>query len=208
MIQRHFKLADPILAKVIQQVGPITLKPQRNRFQTLVQSILSQQISMHAARAIRLRLAKRLEPNGIRPDAILRLSVEQLREIGLSRPKAGYVLDLAQKCADGTVPLSRLGRMTDENVIEQLIQIKGIGRWSAQMFLIFSLARPDVFPLDDLGIRTAMSRLYNLSDAHGKQHYLEIGNRWKPYATIGSWYCWRFLDLNRKPKKQDAGSAA
>lgn len=200
-IQRHFNVADPILANVIKQVGPITLKPQRNRFRTLVHSIISQQISMGAARAIRLRLEKRLEPDGIRPEAILRLSVEQLREIGLSRPKAGYLLDLAQKCDDGTVRLSQLGRMSDENVIERLIQIKGIGRWSAQMFLIFSLARPDVFPLDDLGIRTAISRLYNLTDAHGKQHYLEIGNRWKPYATIGSWYCWRFLDLNRKPKK-------
>ena len=100
-----FQRADPILAKVIRQVGPVTLKPQRNRFQTLVQSIISQQISMGAARAIRLRLEKRLEPDGIRPEAILRLSVEQLREIGLSRPKAGYMLDLAQKCGDGTVRL-------------------------------------------------------------------------------------------------------
>jgi DNA-3-methyladenine glycosylase II len=207
-IQRHFSTADPILAKVIKQVGPVTLKPQRNRFQTLVQSIISQQISMSAARAIRLRLEKRLEPDGIRPETIARLSVEQLREIGLSRPKAGYMLDLAQKCGDGTVPLSRLARMTDERVIEQLIQVKGIGRWSAQMFLIFSLGRPDVFPLDDLGIRTAIARLYNFTEAHGKQHYLEVGDRWKPYATIGSWYCWRFLDLNRKPKKQKPGPAA
>ena len=207
-IQRHFNAADPILAKVIKQVGPVTLKPQRKRFQTLVQSIISQQISTGAARAIRLRLETRLEPEGIRPETISRLSVEQLREIGLSRPKAGYMLDLAQKCGDGTVPLSRLARMSDERVIEQLIQVKGIGRWSAQMFLIFSLGRPDVFPLDDLGIRTAIARLYNFTEAHGKQHYLEVGDRWKPYATIGSWYCWRFLDLNRKPKKPAPGSAA
>jgi DNA-3-methyladenine glycosylase II len=207
-IQRHFNAADPILAQVIKQVGPVTLKPQRNRFQTLVQSIISQQISTGAARAIRLRLEKSLEPDGIRPETISRLSVEQLREIGLSRPKAGYILDLAHKCADGTVPLARIARLTDERVIEELIQVKGIGRWSAQMFLIFSLGRPDVFPLDDLGIRTAISRLYNFTAAHGKQHYLAVGERWKPYASIGSWYCWRFLDLTRKPKKRPPGSAA
>jgi DNA-3-methyladenine glycosylase II len=207
-IQRHFNAADPILAKVIKQVGPVVLKPQRNRFQTLVQSIISQQISTSAARAIRLRLETRLGSDGIRPETISRLSVEQLRAVGLSRPKAGYLLDLAEKCADGTVPLARLGRFSDDRVIEELIQVKGIGRWSAQMFLIFSLGRPDVFPLDDLGIRTAIARLYNFTEAHGKQHYLEVGDRWKPYATIGSWYCWRFLDLNRQPKKREPRSTA
>ncbi|HTU25225.1 MAG TPA: hypothetical protein VMF30_07500, partial [Pirellulales bacterium] len=160
-VQRHFRTVDPILSQVIRQVGPVTLKPQRNRFRILAQSIISQQISTSAARAIRLRLEARLEPHDIQPEAVARLSVEELRAIGLSRPKAGYLLDLAQKCGDGTVRLSRLARMSDERVIEELTQVKGIGRWSAQMFLIFSLGRPDVFPLDDLGIRTAIARLYN-----------------------------------------------
>lgn len=196
IIQRHFRRADPILAKVIKQVGPVTLKPERDRFKMLVRSILSQQISVGAARAIRLRLESHLQPGGIRPDAIARLSVDELRAIGVSRPKAGYLLDLARKCGDGTVRLSRLGRMNDEQVIEELIQVRGIGRWSAHMFLIFALGRPDVFPLDDFGVRSAIRRLYALEDLAAKDVFVEIGNRWRPYASIGSWYCWRFLDLN------------
>jgi len=199
-IQRHFRRADPILAAVIKQVGPVTLKPERDRFKMLVRSILSQQISVGAARAIRLRLETRLQRQGIRPEAIAGLTVEQLRAIGISRPKAGYLLDLALKCSDGTVRLARLGRMSDERVIEELIQVRGIGRWSAHMFLIFALGRPDVFPFDDLGIRSAIRRLYALDDLPAKEIALEIGNRWRPYASIGSWYCWRFLDMNpRRP---------
>jgi DNA-3-methyladenine glycosylase II len=204
-IQRHFRRADPILAKVIQQVGPVTLKPQRDRFKMLVRSILSQQISVGAARSIRLRLETHLRPSGVRPEAIARLSVEQLRTVGVSRQKAGYLLDLAQKCGDGTVRLGRLGRMDDEQVIEELIQVRGIGRWSAHMFLIFALGRPDVFPLDDFGVRSAIRRLYELEDVPAKDVVLEIGNRWRPYASIGSWYCWRFLDLN--PRRATANTA-
>ncbi len=196
IIQRHFRRADPVLAKVIRQVGPVTLKPQRDRFKILVRSILSQQISVGAARSIRVRLENLLEPDGVRPDAIARLSLDELRSVGVSRQKAGYLLDLAQKCADGTVPLNRLGRMSDEQVIEELTQVHGIGRWSAQMFLIFALGRPDVFPLDDFGVRSAIRRLYELDESPTKDIFLEIGNRWRPYASIGSWYCWRFLDLN------------
>jgi DNA-3-methyladenine glycosylase II len=200
-IWRHFKAADPILAEVIERVGPATLKPLRNRFGVLVRSIISQQISTAAARSIHLRLVERVKPESIRPETIARLSVDQLREIGLSRPKASYLLDLAQKCGDGTVRLERIGRLGDEAVIEELIQIKGIGRWSAQMFLIFSLGRLDVFPYDDLGVRNAMARLYELGESHGRQHYIEIGERWKPYASLGSWYCWRYLETTAKPKK-------
>ena len=109
IIQRHFRRVDPILAKVIKQVGPVTLKPERDRFKMLVRSILSQQISVGAARAIRLRLESNLQPGGIRPEAIASLTVDQLRAIGVSRQKAGYLLDLAGKCADGTVQLARLG---------------------------------------------------------------------------------------------------
>ena len=128
-IRRHFRSADPILAKVIQRVGPVTLKPRRDRFAVLVSSIVSQQISLSAARSIHGRLLERLKPERATPEAIGRLSIDQLRAIGLSRPKAGYMLDLAGKCADGTVRLGRLGRLGDEAVIDELVQIKGIGRW-------------------------------------------------------------------------------
>jgi DNA-3-methyladenine glycosylase II len=206
IIQRHFRRADPILAKVIRQVGPATLKPQRDRFKILVRSILSQQISVGAARSIRLRLESLLEPDAIRPAVIARLSIDELRTVGVSRQKAGYLLDLAQKCGDGTVRLDRLGRMSDEQVIEELIQVRGIGRWSAHMFLIFALGRPDVFPLDDFGVRSAIRRLYELDESPAKDVFLEIGNRWRPYASIGSWYCWRFLDLN--PRRATARKVA
>ncbi len=198
LISRHFKSADSVLASVIKQVGPVTLKPQRDRFGILVRSIISQQISTAAARTIRLRLEQYLEQDGIRPETIARLSVDQLRTVGVSRQKASYILDLVQKCNNGTVRLSRLGRMADDDIIAELTQVKGIGRWSAQMFLIFSLGRLDVFPHDDLGVRTAIRRLYRFDELPSKDECLEIGERWRPYASIGSWYCWRFLDLNAK----------
>ena len=145
IIKRHFRRADPILAEVIRRVGPMTLKPERDRFKILVRSIISQQISTGAAHSIRLRLEERLMREAISPDSLGRLSVDELRAVGISRPKAGYLLDLAQKCGDGSVRLARIGQMSDEQVIEELIQVRGIGRWSAQMFLIFALGRPTFF---------------------------------------------------------------
>jgi DNA-3-methyladenine glycosylase II len=194
-IRRHFKTADPVLAGVIVRVGPMTLKPQRDRFRLLVRSIISQQISTAAARTIRQRLEEHLGDTGVRPESVARLSIAQLRTLGVSRQKASYLLDLAEKCKDGTVRLARLGRMSDEAIIEELTQVKGIGRWSAQMFLIFGLGRPDVFPHDDLGVRSAIRRMYALREMPERDELLEIGARWRPYATAGSWYCWRFLEL-------------
>jgi DNA-3-methyladenine glycosylase II len=201
LIQRHFKTADPVLASVIKQVGPMTLRPQRDRFKLLVRSIISQQISTAAARTIRQRLESYLEPETVRPETIARLSIERLRALGVSRQKAGYLLDLAAKCDDGTVRLARLGRLSDEAIIAELTQVKGIGRWSAQMFLIFALGRLDVFPHDDLGVRSAIRRLYHFEELPSKAQCLEIGSLWQPYSSIGSWYCWRFLDLPR-PRRQ------
>ncbi len=200
LIHRHFKTADPVLAGVVKQVGPVTLKPQRDRFKLLVRSIISQQISTAAARTIRLRLEESLGSAGVRPETVARLSIEQLRTVGVSRQKASYIVDLANKCHDGTVQLSRLGRMTDEGVIDELTQVKGIGRWSAQMFLIFGLGRLDVFPHDDLGVRSAIRRLYGFAELPDKNECLAIGDRWRPYASIGSWYCWRFLEHNPPSK--------
>ena len=163
-----------------------------------MRSIVSQQISTAAARTIFARLESLLDGEALSAAAVAALAPEQLRSAGLSQQKAAYIADLARKVADGTVPLSQLGRLSDEAVIESLTQIKGIGRWTAQMFLIFSLARPDVFPIDDLGVRVALARLYNLGDQPSRDELHAIGRRWSPYASIGSWYCWRFLDHQRK----------
>jgi DNA-3-methyladenine glycosylase II len=194
-IRRHFRKSDPVIADVIKRVGPFTLRRQRDRFKILVRSIISQQISVAAARRVRERLERLVESHGIRPEVIAPLSIVELRQAGVSRQKAGYLIDLAEKCGDGTVRLTRLGRMSDDEVVEELIQVKGIGRWSAHMFLIFALGRPDIFPHDDLGLRTALSKLYQLERLPNREESLAIGARWRPYASIGSWYCWRYLEL-------------
>jgi DNA-3-methyladenine glycosylase II len=198
--QHHFRRHDPTLHAVIRRAGPFTLRPQRDRFQMLVRSIVSQQISTSAARTIYGRLETAAGPRGIKPDSLASLDAEQLRTVGLSRQKASYISDLAQKVSSNEVRLSRFGHMDDEDVIAELVQVKGIGRWTAQMFLIFALGRQDVFPIDDLGVRTAIDKLYGFTGKQSKDEYLEIGRRWSPHATVGSWYCWRFLDLERKER--------
>lgn len=196
-IETHFRNVDPILSAVIDRVGPCRLKPNRNRFKTLVSSIISQQISTAAARTIKARLEAILPPGKMTPAALASLSVDQLRSVGISQQKAGYLLDLAEKCETGQVRLSQLGRLSDERVIDQLIQVKGIGRWSAQMFLMFSLVRLDVFPDGDLGIKNAVQKLYGFDQPPSSRELIAIAAPWSPYATIASWYCWRSLDLGK-----------
>jgi DNA-3-methyladenine glycosylase II len=194
----HFRRHDPRLHGVIRLIGPYRLKPSRDRFGMLVRSIISQQISIRAAMAIRGRLETLLGPSGMKPGPIAALSIDQLRSVGLSPQKASYLHDLAAKAQDGTVKLNRISRLSDEQIIEELIAVKGIGRWTAQMFLIFALAREDVFPIDDFGVRSAISRIYAYKQPPDRKQLLAIGQRWSPYASIASWYCWRFLDLQKK----------
>jgi DNA-3-methyladenine glycosylase II len=186
---------DRIMRKVIDAVGPFNLRPTRNRFAVLVRAIISQQISTAAARNIRSRLDALLEPEGLNPENLANLDQSDLRAVGLSRQKATYLHDLAHKTLDGTVRLDRIGRLPDEDVIEMLTQVKGIGRWTAEMFLIFSLGRLDVLPVDDLGVRSAIKNLYGLKEMPNKTTCMEVAVPWRPYASIGSWYCWRSLDL-------------
>jgi DNA-3-methyladenine glycosylase II len=197
-ISKHFRAADPVIAQLIKQVGPFELKVERNRFGMLVRSIISQQISTGAARSIRLRLEQLVAPQAISPASIAPLQLEQLRSVGLSGRKAEFVLDLARRANDGSLRLEKMGRLSDEEVIEQLIQVRGIGRWTAQMFLIFSLGRLDVFPFDDFGVRSAIRHLYGFDELPSASAGKEIGERWKPYATVASWYCWRSIDLRKK----------
>ncbi len=196
--RRHLKRSDPVMRGMIDDVGPCTLRPHRDRFGMLVRSIISQQISTSAARSIRERLVALVAPNAVTPESLLAFKIEQLRAVGLSPQKAAYMHDLALKASDGTVNLRTIGRRSDEEVIDQLIQVKGIGRWTAQMFLIFSLGRIDVFPHDDLGVRIAIRDRYGLVDLPDKQTSCKIAAAWSPYATIASWYCWRSLVRSRK----------
>jgi DNA-3-methyladenine glycosylase II len=190
---------------VIKEVGPYTLRFDRDRFGMLVRSIISQQISTSAAASIHGRLIDFVGREGLTAASIGRFTTDQLRTAGLSPQKASYLADLARKVSDGDVQLSSIGRLPDEQVIEQLTQVKGIGRWTAQMFLIFSLGRPDVFPHDDLGVRVAIRDRYGLKDLPNKETGHAIAANWRPYASVASWYCWQSLDTAKDREKVRAG---
>ncbi len=195
----HLHAADRVMSRLIARVGPYTLRPQRDRFGMLVRSILSQQISTSAARSIRKRVEQLVAPEKPTAKSLARLTVTQLRSAGVSPQKAAYLLDLSEKALDGTLNLAAIGRLSDEDAIERLVQVKGIGRWTAQMFLMFSLGRLDVFPHDDLGIRVALRNLYDLKDLPDKDTSHAIAQPWRPYATVASWYCWRSIDATPPP---------
>jgi len=160
---KHLRRNDPILDKLIGEIGAFDLRLERNAFRMLVRSIISQQISTAAARSIRARLEALLAPAKITAEGIAALSLAQLRSVGLSSQKAGYLFDLSRKVSQKEVALHRFRKMSDEEVIAELIKVKGIGVWTAQMYLIFSAGRLDVFPHGDLGIRSAMRKLYGLA---------------------------------------------
>jgi DNA-3-methyladenine glycosylase II len=174
-------------------IGPCTLQQNTDRFRVLVQSIISQQISTKAAASIRSRLMEMLGPGGLTPAQILRARDSKLRAAGLSASKARYLRDLAKKVHQQIVLLDTLHGFTDEEIIDHLIPVKGIGRWTAQMFLIFSLGRLDVLPVDDLGLRVSVQRQYGLAEPPGRALLAELAEPWRPYRTIATWYFWRSL---------------
>ena len=195
---QHLRRRDPVLRPVIKRAGPVSLKLERNRFQALVRSIIGQQISGKAARAIWNRLYESVKPRRLTAEVIAGIPTAELRAHGLSPQKAGYVHDLAARVTDGRLRLSRAQRMTDDDVIAELIQVKGIGEWTAHMFLIFSLGRLDVLPHGDYGVRVAIRDLYGLTDLPNRRQSLAIAEPWRPYASIAAWYCWRSLDNDAK----------
>ncbi len=203
--RRHLRGADPVMMEMIDAVGPYTLRFERDRFTMLVRSIISQQISTSAARSIRRRLQESAGSEGLTATNLATFTVDELRSVGLSSQKASYVADLASKVNDGTVDLRQIGRLSDERVVDTLTQVRGIGQWTAQMFLIFSLGRPDVFPHDDLGVRTAIRDRYELDALPDKATSHEIAAPWRPFASVASWYCWRSLDLARNTETVTKG---
>lgn len=191
----HLQKSDPVMKRIIKQVGPFKQPVIRDRYLALVRSIISQQISGAAARTIQRRLFDEIAPAKVEPEAILKFSIDDLRRLGISRQKATYVLDLSGKVADGTVDLKDIGRKSDQEVIQSLTQIKGIGVWTAQMFLMFSLARLDVFPHGDLGIQNGIEKNYPIRGKLTKEKMCRIAQPWSPYSTVASWYLWRSLDV-------------
>lgn len=192
---RALRRADPRLGAVVRRVGRFELcdMPASDPFTALAQSIVHQQVSMAAGRTIFGRVRDVLGGE-VSPGRIVDTAFDDLRSAGLSRQKASYMLDLARRTLDGSLPLERLERMDDERVIEVLTAVKGLGRWSAEMYLIFHLRRLDVLPVGDLGLRRGVQRIYDLEEAPGPAQVGEIATSWIPYRSIATWYLWRAQD--------------
>jgi DNA-3-methyladenine glycosylase II len=186
---------DPILAELIKKHGPCGLAAAQrsDHFSALVRAITGQQLSTKAAATIYARLAA-LMPDGVTPESLSALSDEQFRGVGMSRQKSAYFRDLSEKVLSGALPLDSLESMSDDEVIAALTQVKGIGRWSAEMFLMFRLHRPDILPVGDLGIVNAVKNVYRLRKKPDADRIRKIGEVWRPYRSVASWYLWRSLD--------------
>jgi DNA-3-methyladenine glycosylase II len=189
---------DPALGVIIERTGPVRLPRDRAEpFAALVESIVYQQLAGAAAAAIHARLVGLFGTEGPTPQGVLALPDECLRSVGLSNAKVASIRDLAQKAADGTVALDRLRRLPDDRVVEQLGQVRGIGRWTAEMYLIFRLARPDVWPVDDLGVRRGWQLAHDLPEMPSPRELTPLGDRFRPYRTTVAWYCWRAVHVSR-----------
>jgi len=191
---RHLKTADPVLGALIERVGPYCIEFREPSFETLVRSIVFQQLSGKVARVIYGRLASALPDERVTPESILGLRFERMRRLGLSRQKTLYIRDLARKTVKGKVGFEVLPNFPDEEVIARLTAVKGIGEWTAQMFLIFALRRHNVLPTGDLGIRSAIKKVYGLAELPKPRDVEELARGWHPYCTVASWYLWRSLD--------------
>jgi DNA-3-methyladenine glycosylase II len=189
--RRHLGRLDAALKELMRRVGPCTLTVDNDHFGILTRSIISQQISTKAARSIHTRLLQTLPKGKLKPASVLDLTDEQMRAAGLSANKVRSLRDLADKVHTKAVPLARLHKLDDEEVIEHLVTVRGIGRWTAEMFLIFSLGRLDVLPVDDLGLRAGVRDVYALSELPDKASLIERGETWRPYRSIATWYFWR-----------------
>jgi DNA-3-methyladenine glycosylase II len=190
---RHLTQSDPVLAQIIGQVGPFRFSRREPTFETLARSVAFQQLSGKAAKTIFERLRK-AAGRRFTPFAFLKLTPEQLRTCGLSRQKIASLTDLAERTARKEINFRKLPLMTDEEVILQLSQVRGVGVWTAQMFLIFALERLNVMPTGDLGIRNAIRKAYGLADVPKPADLLQFSEKWHPYCSVASWYLWRSLD--------------
>ena len=187
---------DPILANLIRQHGPCGLADvlRVDHFSALVRAIIFQQLSTKAASTIHDRLLQLVPDRRVTPQALAAVTEAQFRSAGVSRQKANYLRDLCGKLASGELQLEAIETLDDDRVIAALTKVKGIGRWTAEMFLMFRLLRPDVLPVSDLGILSAVQKAYGLRKRPTPQRLLALGDAWKPYRSIACWYLWRSLD--------------
>jgi DNA-3-methyladenine glycosylase II len=190
----YLKKADPVMAAIIGKAGPYRMQYREPVFQTLVRSIVYQQLSGKAAMTIFNRLAAAAKVDPMTPEAILKLRPQKMRTVGLSKQKIVYIRELARLTRDGEIRFERLPEMEDAAIIETLTRVKGVGVWTVQMFLMFALQRPNVLPVGDLGVRAAMKKAYGLPELPKPQEMERIAAAWHPYRSIASWYLWRSLE--------------
>jgi len=193
---RHLKRADPVLARVITRVGPCRFEARRDgtHFDAVARAIIYQQLSGKAAATIHGRMRDAFGGRDPEPAELLAMPDEPLRAAGVSRQKLGYLRDLAARVHGGEVPLHALDDLSDDEVLEALVRVKGVGRWTAQMFLMFRLGRMDVLPELDLGVQRGIQLAYGLKKLPGPKDVLRYGRPWAPYRSVASWYLWRSID--------------
>lgn len=193
--QIHLSSVDPLMAELINTYGDCTIKPHKDYYRELVDSIISQQLSVKASDTIFNRFLNLFDGRMPSPKQILETQTEQLRGIGCSYAKASYIKDLAEHIENGQLDLAHIATLPNEDVIKQLVSVKGIGEWSAHMFMIFCLGRTNILPTGDLGIRNAMIRLYGLTSSKPADLLqVSLRHKWDPYQSVASWYLWRSLD--------------
>src|SRR5213080_75884 len=206
--EEHLAATDPRMAQLIARSVRYTVKPERlvRPFDALAESIAYQQLSGKAAATIWKRV-RALYPRRkyLDPKQILETPDEMLRAAGLSRSKVAAVKDLAAKAIDGTVPSARrLARMSDEEIIARLITVRGIGRWTVEMLLLFDLGRPDVWPVDDYGVRKGFAKTFGRRKLPTPKQLMKCGEKWRPYRSVAAWYFWRALDAPEKTNRFDS----
>jgi DNA-3-methyladenine glycosylase II len=190
----HLKKSDPVLRSIIERVGPCRMEFGPAEFSSLAEAIVYQQLNGKAAVTIFQRFAE-LAGEPITPEGILKLGDQQLRAVGLSKQKSAYLKDLAARTAAGLLDFSKLPDMSDEEVIQHLTQVKGVGVWTAHMFLIFSLQRPNVLPTGDYGVQMAVKKYYRKRKLPKPLEMEKIARAWEPYRSVACWYMWRSLDI-------------
>jgi DNA-3-methyladenine glycosylase II len=189
---KHLMKKDRVMKRLIPQFGPACLESRGDAFMTLARSVVGQQISVKAAQTVWERFAAL--PKSMTPQQVLRLKVEDMRAAGLSARKVEYLVDLALHFDSGALHLQAWQGMDDEAIIQELLAIRGIGRWTAEMFLIFHLMRPNVLPLDDVGLVNGISKCYFSGEAVSRSDAREVAVAWAPYCSVATWYIWRSLD--------------
>jgi DNA-3-methyladenine glycosylase II len=193
---QHLTDNDPVLAPIIADQGLPNIQPHTNYYWELIDSIISQQLSVKAAASIEKRFQKLFDAAFPAPEAILEKSIEELRSVGLSQAKANYIRDLAEHILEGRLSFDKINTMSNDEITAMLTDVKGIGEWTAHMFLIFSMGRLDILPVGDLGIRNGIRKLYGFKDIPTPDQIKKLAqkNKWHPYESAASWYIWQSLD--------------